>query len=312
MTPGMIGAVEFRFYRFRFHFRAIGSLHFPSGKSANLVRGAFGASLRRVACEEQCPGTEACEIAASCAYARIFQPGTAKAGPSGLADWPRPFVFRAAHLDGLTIRPDQRFHFDVHVFDVRDPALAWYTKAFAQLAREGLGPGRAKAELEAVECLGRNGGPGICVSPGDVLPPPLVLDLAPETASRLLVRFLTPTELKTGTGPAQRPEFGILFARARDRLSTLRALYGEGPLAIDFRAMGERAANVKLARWDWGRVEVERRSSRTGQTHSLGGFVAKRSTRAMWASFCPICEPPAGPASGGRLFGERERSRFRR
>ncbi|MEX2264101.1 MAG: hypothetical protein WD696_19260 [Bryobacteraceae bacterium] len=58
-----------------------------------------------------------------------------------MADWPRPFVFRAAHLDGLTIRPAEDFHFDVHLFDVKDPALAYFVLAFAQLAREGLGPG---------------------------------------------------------------------------------------------------------------------------------------------------------------------------
>ena len=43
---------------------------------------------------------------------------------------------------------------------------------------------------------------------------------------RLRVRFLTPTELKGG----DEPEFGVLIARVRDRISMLRALYGPGPL----------------------------------------------------------------------------------
>jgi hypothetical protein len=59
---------------------------------------------------------------------------------------------------------------------------------------------------------------------------------------RVRVRFLTPTELKSAGVIAPRPEFAILFARLRDRISTLRAFYGAGPLEIDFRAMGERAA----------------------------------------------------------------------
>ena len=36
----------FEFYRFRFHFRALDPVHFPAGKSANIVRGAFGTVLR--------------------------------------------------------------------------------------------------------------------------------------------------------------------------------------------------------------------------------------------------------------------------
>ena len=54
----------------------------------------------------------------------------------------------------------------------------------------------------------------------------------------LRVEFVTPTELKSGDHLVARPEFGVLFARARDRVSTLRALYGAGPLEIDFQCDG--------------------------------------------------------------------------
>jgi len=39
----------FEFFRFRFHFRALDQVHFPQGKSANVVRGAFGTVLRDAA-----------------------------------------------------------------------------------------------------------------------------------------------------------------------------------------------------------------------------------------------------------------------
>ena len=58
--------------------------------------------------------------------------------------------------------------------------------------------------------------------------------------SRLRVTFLTPTELKTGHQIASRPEFAVLATRARDRISTLRELYGAGPLPLDFRSFGSR------------------------------------------------------------------------
>jgi hypothetical protein len=68
--------------------------------------------------------------------------------------------------------------------------------------------------------------------------PPSVVSLDSEPADlavrQVRLRFLTPTELKggggLGTGRVEGPEFGVLFARLRDRISTLRALYGAGPL----------------------------------------------------------------------------------
>jgi hypothetical protein len=101
------------------------------------------------------------------------------------------------------------------------------------------------------------------------------------------VRFLTPTELKSGQQLAARPEFSILAARIRDRISTLRELYGEGPLAIDFRAFGERAALVRMTRCEVQQREIERRSSRTGQVHPIGGFVGEAEYEGDLAEFVP-------------------------
>ena len=89
------------------------------------------------------------------------------------------------------------------------------------------------------------------------------------------VRFVTPTELKSEHQVADRPDFGILFGRLRDRISTLRTLYGQGPLEIDFRAMGERAAAVRMTGCELKLTEVDRLSSRSGQRHPLGGFVGE-------------------------------------
>ena len=268
----------FRFFRLRFEFAALDDLHFPAGKSGNILRGGFGAVFRKIACAPGCPGAAVCERRAECPYARIFEPRAALGeGPSGLADWPRPFVFRASHLDGRTIRRGGRFHFGLHVFDVRQPALPYFERAFAELAREGLGPGRGRAELSGVHALTLEGAP----LPE---PAPVELPLEPDRpARRIRVRFVTPTQLKG----ADRPEFGPLFARLRDRISTLSALYGGGPLAIDFSGMGRRAAAVSMTRCDLERVEIERRSSRTGQVHSLGGFTGEAEYEGALTEFLP-------------------------
>ena len=268
----------FEFYRLRWSFQALGRLLFPAGRSGNVVRGAFGLLLRQTASRD--------------VYARLFEPGRAGGRPSGLKDWPRPFVFRIAAVDGREIAPGEDFHIDMHVFDCRPELTGAIRAAFEQLAETGLGPGRGRAALSRVEQIGEDetawemtGQPG----------PPSVVSLDAEpgdrSARRVRLRFLTPTELKggngLGAGPRGGPEFGVLFARLRDRISTLRALYGAGPLEIDFRGLGARARAVTLLSSDINWTSARRHSSRTGQSHPLGGFTGEAEYAGELGEFLP-------------------------
>lgn len=224
----------------------------------------------------------------------MFEPSAVADGPSGLADWPRPFVFRATHLDGRTLSPETRFHFDLNLFDTDTPAIAYLVLAFAQLAREGLGPGRRKVELLSVEQLNEHGQPSALIYDSasatvrqNVAPLQLDLERGETSVNRVRVRFLTPTELKSGKQLASKPDFGILAARVRDRLSTLRQLYGPGPLDIDFRSFGERANRVRMTRCELRHVDVKRQSSRTGQVHPIGGFVGEAEYEGELTEFLP-------------------------
>jgi hypothetical protein len=263
----------FEFYRFRFHFRALDQVHFPLGKSANVVRGAFGTVLRDAVPPE--------------VYARLFEPGSSLGGaPSGLADWPRPFVLRVAHLDGLTVAQGDSFYLDAHVFDLHQPTLVHFRAAFSRLAEKGLGPGRGRAELERTEQLDAE---GAAQAVWETSAAPIVASLDPETCpvEKVTVRFQTPTELKSAGGLAERPEFPIIFGRLRDRISTLRALYGAGALDIDFKGLGERAAQVELRRSDLAWEQVKRKSGRTGQVHPIGGFTGEAEYVGQLAEFLP-------------------------
>jgi hypothetical protein len=145
-----------------------------------------------------------------------------------------------------------------------------------------MGPGRGLAELAAVDQLDLGGATVERVFDGErfqmgELAAPIRVDLseALRRVNRARVRFVTPTELKSEHKVADRPEFGVLFGRLRDRVSTLRTLYGPGPLDIDFRAMGERAAAVRMTECELKRTDADRLSSRSGQRHPLSGFVGE-------------------------------------
>jgi len=223
-------AQTFDLYPLRFRFAALMLRDF----SANTLRGRFGSALKKIDAD---------------AYSRFFAPRLAS-GPSGLADPPRPFVFRV--FGPLEV--------GLNLFLTREPANELFTQVMA-----GLGTLSSVSGTERL-CL------------------PLC---APERPiDRLRVRFLTPTELKG----AERPEFGILLARIRDRVSALRALYGDGPLAIDFKALGECASLVSMTRCELATVAAERISRGTGQRHSLGGFTGFADYEGGLAEFLPYLE----------------------
>jgi hypothetical protein len=290
-TGAMAQPLTFELFAFRLRFRAQASLYFPPGKAGNVIRGALGQTFKKFVCQPNCPGAKTCEQRSTCAYARLFEPTAIHAGPSGLADWPRPFVIRAAHLDGCRFRASETFHFDFFVFDLQNPALAYFAFSFSQLLREGLGPGRAATELIAIHELDEMRQERSQIFDGRTLLEPhtitLSLEPEPQPVHRAEIRFLTPTELK-GSGQVLRiPEFSVLFARCRDRVHTLRQIYGRGPLSVDFAGMGERARQIKLTRSNVQWETQERRSGKTGQTHPLAGFKGSAEYEGDLTEFLP-------------------------
>jgi hypothetical protein len=240
--------VTFHLEACRFQLSARDAIQFPPGRAGNVLRGALGNALREVASAED--------------YARIFEPASFGNGPSGLSNWPRPFVLRGAALEGRTFQPGECFCFGLNLFDTRSQALDQFTRAFSHWA-----------DLVSVERQ------------------PVAVDLSPHTApvSRIRVAFQTPTDLKAN-GQEAKGEFSVLLARARDRVSTLRSLYGEGPLEIDFRGLAERTRSVRTLHSELRRISLERRSSRTGQRHGIGGLVGFADYEGDLAEFLPYLE----------------------
>jgi hypothetical protein len=194
-------------------------------------------------------------------YSRLFAPAASR-GPSGLSDPPRPFVIRGAAMNGRTVQPGESFCFGLNLFNTSQQTLEQFTRAFASWA-----------DLLSVEHSS------------------VTVDLMPRHApvSRLRVDFQTPTDLK-GSGECAGIVFAVLLARARDRISALRSLYGPGPLDIDFRALAERARFVQPVRSELHRVPVQRRSSRTGQRHGIGGLIGFAEYEGDLAEFVPYLE----------------------
>lgn len=104
---------------------------------------------------------------------------------------------------------------------------------------------------------------------------------------RITLHFLTPLLLKTGSGinaqgrriPAQeirdRPPFGVIIRRLRDRVSALSLFFGDPWQHPDFASLGTLADTVTLidSRTVW--LTRGRRSTRTGAQHELSGLIGQ-------------------------------------
>lgn len=195
------------------------------------------------------------------AYEAFFAPKAVQ-GPSGLGDIPRPFVLRAQHLDSVRVTEGQEFFFDLHLFDLRSE---WPRVLEESLHEIGCGWLR-DIERELV-----------------------TVDLESEAirVEHARVRFVTPTELKARGSVVDRPEFGVLAARVRDRVSTLMQLYSDGPLDIDFAGFGARASMIDMPRCEIEHVEWTRRSGSNGEAHPIGGFVGYADYEGDLTEFVP-------------------------
>jgi Uncharacterized conserved protein (DUF2276). len=243
----------------RFHFLALDEIRFPRAQAGNTIRGMLGDLLRALPCVEDCasdhpPGVH------NCAYARIFKPLRSAALPPGYGDPPRPFAIRTAHLDGLRVARAGTFFFDIHLFAPQE--IDSITSALRGFNVRG-----ARAEMVKVETKHI----------------PLSLDRDEIPVAHCAVHFETPTELKH-PGP---PEFHVLFKRVRDRVSALNTLYGREPLDVDFQQLGQLAESVKLVTAQLQHHSRERTSSRTGQTHPIGGFTGIVEYAGELAPFIP-------------------------
>jgi CRISPR-associated endoribonuclease Cas6 len=277
----------------RLRFTARESLHFPPGESANLLRGRLGKALMEASAAD---------------YARLFAPHR-EHGPSGLRDLPRPFVLRVSHLEGAHVPAGGGFEIGVNLFDARSAAIHSMSAAMSAAVRAVMGgdcrrPGGAgfslqrrlqppcepglKPRLQAEACSTTPAGSDLN-DERTVRRLRLSLEPCARPVQGIRVQFVTPTELKNAPSTSG-PEFSVLFARIRDRVSALRSLYGAGPLPIDFRGMGHRAGTVRLTHSNVRFIEAQRLSRNTGLRHPLGGFIGVAEYEGELAAFVPYLE----------------------
>jgi hypothetical protein len=229
---------------------------------------------------------------AQCPYPEAFEPAPPKNSDrlSNFTDIPRPFVFDPPADVRAQFRPGETVEFRLTVVGRASRLTPYFVSAFRKLADDGLGPKRARFDLKEV----------VAQAPGEVPmlhgieaisvykdTEPLVRSDAPKLRAsnlvrpadlkqtRLTLRFSTPVDLRDHGAAVVIPEFAPIVRRLRDRASSLAAFFGDGPLELDFKGVSALAETVRLVENCTRVVTVNRRSSKTGHRHDIGGFVGE-------------------------------------
>lgn len=258
---------DFRIWPLRISFAPSGGgLRIAEGKGSDFMRRILGRTLEELGSH----GDGDCAEVFQAVYGRAEE-----GGPSGFRDPVRPIVIRAEGLDGVRFVDGQRVSFSIYNFAAELPVEGAVRRAFAVLGGAGIGEERrkladvvVKAEEERRVRLDARAG-----------------------VRRIRVRFLTPTELKSGGAVLQHPEFPVLFARARDRVSRLQEAFQGGGLQVDYQRLGDLSLDVECARADVadGR-RIRAHNGETGRSYDLGGFTGEAEFAGVLDELVPFLE----------------------
>ncbi len=287
------------FSHYRLTLSPEGHILMPKFGKGNILRGAFGSSLRNLLCvvkqkSKNCP---TCQIKERCPYALIFSPiGINPA--KRLQNPPRGYVIKPP-LDMETAYNRERpLIFEMILVGDRNPYLPYLIVSFNELGERGLGLNRGKFKLTGIEII-KDGETIPIYDPssnmvknldGRITGKEMLSKASHLDPTQIRLCFLTPTRIKYNpTGEkgnselVRNLEFHHLVRRLRDRLNALSVTYCGGPLEIDFQGIAEKARAVNTMRSDLKWVEQRRKGF-----HDQSGFVGEIIFRGDLSEYLPL------------------------
>ncbi len=277
-------------------------IHLPAFNKGNVLRGAFGSSLRKLVCTDLGMDCSECMLRSRCAYSLVFNPlGLAQA--KRLQNPPRGYVFKPPLSETALYTPSTPLRFDLVLIGDRIDYFPYIIMPFIEVGKSGIGLNRGRFRLAEIASVKDGTSSTVYDSRSGVVTNSIqritgreLLKKADDLASgRMTLRFLTPTRLKynpTGekgkSAVVRDPEFHHIIRRLRDRLNALSSAYCGGPLDMDFKGLAERAMMIKKARSDARWVETRRKSRTQQATHDQSGFMGRISFEGDLEEFIPM------------------------
>ncbi|NWF91365.1 MAG: CRISPR system precrRNA processing endoribonuclease RAMP protein Cas6 [Syntrophaceae bacterium] len=288
---------------YRFTLLPLDVIRMPRLNKGNILRGAFGSSLKELVCAgDRSVGCEACILNQRCAYNLIFN-------PSGLIDvkrlrnLPRGYVLKPPLSEETEYDSSFPLTFDMVLIGDRIKYLPYVIVPLIELGRAGIGLNRGKFRLRSIEVI-KDGSAIPIYDPtdnmvknidGTISGKELIEKAKTMDGESIALRFLTPTRIRYNpTGEKGKsivlrtPEFHHILRRLRDRVNALLVAYCGGPIDADFKEIAERGMAVRKTASDLKWIEIKRRSRTQSSEHDQSGFVGRVTFAGDLAEFLPL------------------------
>lgn len=275
---------QFRFARYAFTLVAEEHVVLPSYKGS-MLRGGFGAVLKRICCANRKVNCYECMLRSSCVYSYVFEssPPENASNLRKYRDIPRPFVIEPPEEMKREYLPGDVFSFNILLIGQSLNFLPYVIFTIGEFARTGLGRSRGRFQLESAE-LKVNGTSQTIYSASDgVLRSADAAcgysDIEREAEKldnrHISIFFKTPTRIRFNGDLAYGVNFQQLLRSLLHRISALAYFHCGEELKLDFRGLIAQAEEVTTRRRDIHWVDLTRYSSRKKQELKIGGFVGR-------------------------------------
>ncbi|MCE1186572.1 MAG: hypothetical protein LWW92_13305, partial [Rhodocyclales bacterium] len=246
--------------RCHFDWRVTRSLRLPEF-SGSMLRGAFGHSLRRLACMTRAASCEGCPLLHSCPYPALFAPPPITHPLQRFSQMPAPYLIEPPPWGRRTLEEGDEFSFSMVLFGRALRELPLITLAWNQAFARGVGAGDGQAKLIAVrQSLAETAfpPPGTQTSTverllhapneGSFTAPEAQMPLIPsEAPSSIRLELLTPMRLQENgraLPPARLNPRILLMALVR-RTALIASIHGDGPPDWDFPALSALSTEIQ-------------------------------------------------------------------
>ncbi len=305
---------DFKVAHYRFTLFPESIIQMPTFNKGNILRGAFGSSLKRLVCvtkDSECSG---CMLKEKCAYALIFNPiGINPA--KRLHNVPRGFVLKPPLENEIVYSSDKPFSFDMVLIGDRINYLPYVIVPLIELGKFGIGLNRGRFTLRDLSVISphpplEKGGRGDFHSKESIYDSQsnMVKNIQkPVTGNELLeyagkmnqhiitLQFLTPTRIRYNpTGEKGKsevvrvPHFHHLIRRLRDRINALSVTYCGSPIDVDFKGIAERAMAIKTKELNLRWLDIRRKSRTQPIQHDQSGFIGTITFEGDLREFLPL------------------------
>jgi hypothetical protein len=277
--------------RYRFVFRMREALRLPDF-SGSLLRGQFGAALRRAACITKAKTCAGCPLLSTCPYPSIFEtPAPAAHELQKFSAVPNPYVIEPPPLGTRAVAAGDALAFNMVLVGHALDQLPLIVYALTRALREGLGSERARGELQDVQWEGAAGFESVWDAAAARLrahTPALEVPTF-ESVAQAELEVATPLRLQDNGRPLRPEELSprklvaALVRRAGLLFEFHAARPGLGAQAPLLARHAETLSDTRDLTWhDWSRY-----SSRQKQAMTLGGVLGIWTLRGDLAPLLP-------------------------